>query len=73
MLRAWTSEYLFGVAAAAVRDVLATGALTGLVETGEALARGVALVGGVSDRSEVCDLRDRSEVRGSRPAVSRGD
>lgn len=40
---------------------------------GEACGRGVTLVGGVSDRNDECDLRERSEARGSRPAWSRGE
>lgn len=83
--RAWTSEYLLGVATAL--DVVAMDAGSGLLlranelvepgewsdADGEACGSGVALVDGVSDRSDVCDLRDNREVRGSRPAVSSGE
>lgn len=40
---------------------------------GEPLGNGASLVGGVSDRSDECDLREMREARGSRPATSSGE
>lgn len=40
---------------------------------GDACERAVARLGGDSDRSDACDLRERSEVRGNLPAVSNGE